>query len=76
MFAVLSQQRRAAGKGMADQTLEPWQQLCELAAREQDPDRLIELICIIQNRLLDEKEQQLKNTGNMNHYLLGPSEEC
>ena len=44
---------------MSGQTLEPWQQLCELAAREQDPDHLMELIHTI-NRLLDEKEQQLK----------------
>ena len=63
MVAGLSRQHAAEeivrGKGMAGQTLEPWQQLCELATREQDPDRLIELICMIQNRLLDEKEQQL-----------------
>ena len=39
---------------MADETLEPWQQLCELATREQDPDRLMELIRAI-TRLLDEK---------------------
>ena len=68
--------RKAGGKGMAGQTLEAWQQLCKLAAREQDPDRLIEMICMIQNRLLDEKEQQLKNIRNTNHYLPGPSEEC
>jgi hypothetical protein len=37
------------------------QQLCELAAREQDPDHLMELIRAI-HRLLDEKEQQLDNS--------------
>ena len=44
---------------MTRETPEPWQHLCELAAREQDPDHLMELIRAI-NRLLDEKEQQLK----------------
>ena len=65
--------KKSFGARLAGQTLEPWQQLCELAAREQDPDRLIELICMIQNRLLDEKERCFKNIRNTNHYLPGPS---
>lgn len=38
---------------------ERWHYLCEQAAIEQDPDRLLELIKEI-NRLLEEKEQRLK----------------
>lgn len=42
---------------MNGEPLEPWQQLCELAAIEQDPDHLVELIRVI-DRLLKEKEQR------------------
>ncbi|HLV88930.1 MAG TPA: hypothetical protein VKV39_18230 [Candidatus Sulfotelmatobacter sp.] len=41
---------------------EEWMQLCEQAAVEQDPEKLVALtreIC----RLLDEKEKNLKNGG-------------
>jgi hypothetical protein len=38
---------------------ERWMQLCEQAANEQDPEKLMELIREI-NRLLDAKEQRLK----------------
>jgi hypothetical protein len=38
---------------------ERWMQLCEQAANEQDPDRLMELIVEI-NRLLEAKERRLK----------------
>jgi len=38
---------------------ERWRVLCEQAATEQDPTRLIELIREI-NRLLEEKEQRLQ----------------
>jgi hypothetical protein len=38
---------------------ERWQQLCEQASKEQDPDKLHELIHQI-NQLLDEKEARLK----------------
>lgn len=44
---------------MKGEPLEPWEQLCELAAREHDPDHLLELIRAI-NRLLAEKEHQLE----------------
>lgn len=37
---------------------ERWMQLAELAAYEQDPDKLIELVKEI-NRLLDEKQNRL-----------------
>jgi hypothetical protein len=38
---------------------ERWLQLCELAASEQDPAKLLRLVEEI-NRLLQEKEQRLK----------------
>ena len=38
---------------------ERWHNLCEQAAIEQDPERLLELIKEI-NQLLEEKEQRLK----------------
>ena len=46
-----------------EQGKEEWLELCEQAAVEQDPDKLIILtreIC----RLLDEKEKKLKKTGS------------
>ncbi len=36
-----------------------WIQLCELASREQDPEKLLRLVMEI-NRLLDERDQSLK----------------
>jgi hypothetical protein len=39
---------------------EIWMHLCEQAAVEQDPDKLMDLIKEI-NRLLEEKERRLKN---------------
>jgi hypothetical protein len=44
---------------MQGETRERWQKLCEQAVVEQDPDKLMELIRQI-NRLLDEKENRLK----------------
>lgn len=40
-------------------TKERWQELSEQAAKEQDPQRVLELVQEI-NRLLEEKEQRLK----------------
>jgi len=37
-------------------------QLCERAASEQDPEKLMELVKEI-NRILEEKERRLKNTS-------------
>jgi hypothetical protein len=48
---------------MQGQTLERWQQLCALAAEEQDPGKLLEIVKEI-NRLLEEKEQRLKKARN------------
>jgi hypothetical protein len=38
---------------------ERWQELCELAAQEQDPEKLLQLTAEIV-RLLDEKTERLK----------------
>lgn len=38
---------------------ERWKQLCERAAKEQDPDKLMELIAEI-NRLLAAKDKRLR----------------
>ena len=43
---------------MKGERKEYWMHLCERAANEQDPDKLIELVKEI-NRLLQEKEQRL-----------------
>ena len=42
---------------------EYWMHLCEQAANEQNPDRLIELVKEI-NRLLEEKELRLKKDSS------------
>jgi hypothetical protein len=44
---------------MKGETHELWVQLCEQAAVEQDPKRLLELVTQI-NDLLDQKERRLK----------------
>jgi hypothetical protein len=44
---------------MKGETAELWRKLCEQAAVEQDPEKLLELASEI-NRLLDEKEARLK----------------
>jgi len=41
------------------ETRERWQHLCELAADEQDPEKLLELVKEI-NRLLEAKEARLQ----------------
>jgi hypothetical protein len=45
---------------MQGDTAERWRRLCEQAAIEQDPQKLLELSEEI-NRLLEAKEQRLKN---------------
>jgi hypothetical protein len=44
---------------MKGETGERWRALCELAAEEQDPQRLMELVEQI-NRMLEEKEKRLE----------------
>jgi len=53
------------------ETLELWQKLCQQAAKEQDPTRLMELVAEI-NRLLSEKEQRL-NQQKAGKKQAGPS---
>lgn len=43
---------------MQGETRELWEQLCEQAAVEQDPEKMLKLISEI-NRLLTEKEERL-----------------
>jgi hypothetical protein len=45
---------------------EQWRLLCERAAVEQDPDKLIRLIAEI-SRLLEEKEQRVKQQHSNTH---------
>ena len=47
---------------MKGEKKEKWMQLCEHAANEQDPDKLMELVREI-NRLLEEKERRLKQNS-------------
>ena len=47
-------------------TKERWQELCERAAVEKDPERLLAL-CIEINRILEEKENRLMDTQSIGH---------
>ena len=49
------------------QNKERWQELCALAAVEQDPDKLMELVKEI-NELLNEKEARLKSNRARNDH--------
>jgi len=44
---------------------ERWMELCELAAKEQDPAKLMALVTEI-NRILESKEQRLKQLHSAN----------
>ncbi len=44
---------------MKGEKREQWMRLCEQAANEQDPQKLLDLVREI-NRLLEEKEQRLR----------------
>ena len=46
---------------MNDETKERWEILCEQAATEQDPAKLMELVTEI-NKMLDEKHERLKQS--------------
>jgi len=48
---------------MKGEKLEQWRQLCELAAVEQDPEKLLALVKEI-NRLLDVKEKRLRQKSD------------
>ena len=47
---------------MQGENLEQWQKLCQEAAGERDPERLMELIREI-DRMLSEKERRLKSAS-------------
>jgi len=53
----------ARSQPMQGATKERWQELCEQATTEQDPDKLLVLIAEI-NRLLEEKDQRLRPGRN------------
>jgi hypothetical protein len=48
---------------MKGERVERWRDLCSQAAKEQDPDRLMELIRQI-NELLNKKENRLKREAS------------
>ncbi len=48
---------------MRGEAKERWMELCELAAVEQDADKLLALVSEI-NRLLEEKERRLQQSRN------------
>lgn len=48
---------------MQGEKKERWISLCEQAAQEQDPEKLVLLVQEI-TRLLDEKQERLKNAKN------------
>ena len=48
-----------SGGAQMRENLQKWMELCEQAATEQDPEKLMELISEI-NRLLEAKERRLK----------------
>lgn len=48
---------------MKGQKKEEWMRLCEMAANEQDSEKLLALVKEI-NRLLEEKEARLKSQAN------------
>ena len=49
---------------MRGEKREEWEQLCRLAADEQDADKLMELIERF-NQLLEEKEERLQKWGTL-----------
>jgi hypothetical protein len=51
------------GAFVQDAPKERWQNLCEQAANEQDPQKLLELVREI-NRLLAEKSNRFSKAGN------------
>jgi hypothetical protein len=50
---------RTEAHAMKGETKEHWTQLCELAAAEKDPEKLLALVKEI-NRMLEEKENHLQ----------------
>jgi hypothetical protein len=46
---------------MQGEKAQQWRVLCEQATVEQDPEKLMRVVEEINNRLLEEKEQRLRN---------------
>ncbi len=57
---------------MQGETKERWQELCELAAKEQDPEKLSALVAEI-DRMLQEKEDRLKRLQDQSQKFFPPS---
>jgi hypothetical protein len=57
---------------MEDKAKERWMELCELAAQERDPAKLLALTEEI-DRLLEEKQQRLNANRNWNPNRRAPS---
>ena len=55
------EQQRAEKSGVMRENRERWMELAELAANEQDPDKLMALVREI-NELLDKKQRRLDDT--------------
>jgi len=55
---------------MKGEVRERWMRLCEEAASEQDPEKLMELVVQI-NQILEEKERRLLGQGSLAN---GPSQ--
>jgi hypothetical protein len=55
---------------MNEQTKERWLQLCEQAAVEQNPERLLKLVTEI-SRILDEKNQRVQQCSPPRQNLVG-----
>ena len=53
---------RTEASAMKGKTKELWEQFCERAAVEQDPEKLVQLVKEI-NRMLEEKEARSKQRG-------------
>lgn len=59
LVSVLDREAGERNWRMQGETGEHWRELCEQAAKEQDPTRLMDLVTEI-NRMLAEKEQRLR----------------
>ena len=59
-------------RAMRGKTKELWEQFCEQAAVEQDPEKLIQLVKEI-NRMLEERETSLKRREEKKSNEISPS---
>ena len=59
----LDKREPVQGASLIGENKERWRELCEQAAKEQDPEKLHKLVAEI-NRLLEEKEARLKGKAS------------